>query len=109
MITRAAAALAGLLLAAGPAAAQQVWFQWVSIASSKDKAQLFRQAFTKEGDSWKRGAAYDSKRQCSAVLPQGDKGTLTDGTYTIMGKDPTAGFIVMKYQCWPESVDPNKQ
>ena len=109
----------GLLLAtSSPAVAQQVWFKWVSTASSKDKAQLFLQAFTKQADSWKRGAAFDTKRECAVSLPRfGDKGTLGDGTYAIIAEDPavvwiespTAGFIVMKYQCWPESIDPNKQ
>jgi hypothetical protein len=71
----------GLLLAtSSPAVAQQVWFKWVSTASFKDKAQLFLQAFTKEADSWKRGAAFDTKRQCAASLPRfGDKGALGDG------------------------------
>jgi hypothetical protein len=111
--------VAGLLLAtSSPAVAQQVWFKCVSTASSKDKAQLFRQAFTKEGDSWKRGAAFDTKSQCAASLPQhGTKGTFADGTLTVLSEDPTivwiesptAGFVVMKYQCWPESIDPNKQ
>ena len=108
----------GLLVATSSlATAQQVWFKWVSIASSKDKAQLFLQAFTKQGDSWKRGAAFDTKRQCAASLPPfGDKGRLGDGTYAVIGEDPTVvwietpteGFFVMKYQCWPESIDPNK-
>lgn len=109
----------GLLLAtSSPAVAQQVWFEWHSTASSKDKTQLLLQAFSKTGDPWKRGAAFDTKRQCVASLPQsGTKDTFGDGTYTVLGQDPTvvwiesttAGFIVLKYQCWPESIDPNKQ
>ena len=94
--------MVGLLLAtSSPAVAQQVWFKWVSTASSKDKAQLYPQAFTKEADSWKRGAAFDTKRQCAASLPRlGDKGALGDGTYTVIGEDPTVVWVESPGSSW---------
>jgi hypothetical protein len=117
LLNRLVFVVALLLATSSPVVAQQVWFKWASLTSSKDKAQLFLQAFTKQGEPWKRGTAFDTKRECAASLPPfGDKGPLGDGTYAVIGEDPTViwietpaeGFFVLKWQCLPASIDPNK-